>query len=389
MRVCIVVDTADSVFAYNYAKWLKIKEPNISVSAIEMVGSKTSDGANHFDEILTIIPRKGNRYVNYLKRNLLFIHQWKLKRTLKGRQFDVVHFQGLLPPDLVSVDIFKKHCQKTCATFWGGEFKVKKMYWSHGLYLLYLSKFLSKIDCVINSAPYLEKLQSKNILGANVRLFSASLGSAPMEALNTLMLSHSKKYSKEVLDCPSDKISVLIGYSGKKLHQHIPIIEVLAKYDNFKGKIHLLLPMTRDATGEYTEKVEDVAKKSGYSYSLLKNKLLSEDEVANLRYATDVVLQLSLYDGFSRSILECMFAKAIVIYGGWLGYDEHLQFYHYEAVKVDCIEGAIPILNDIINNPDKYSCICETNHINIGKKGLWSSCINDWLKSYHTILNDR
>ena len=143
--------------------------------------------------------------------------------------------------------------------------------------------------------------------------------------------------------------------------------------------------MTRGADTNYIEKVKQALGNSGYEFTLLSGRYLSDKEIAQIRNATDIVLQLSLFDGFSRSIIECLCAKSVVIYGNWLGYEQYMGPSSYMGVEVSSIENGITKLVEVVNNIDSFSPILEKNHEFGRHHTMWSECIKDWVNVYNDI----
>ena len=205
----------------------------------------------------------------------------------------------------------------------GGELIEQKILYSTTIYRHYLKQLVKQADFIINDKEgKANTLKQFPYFKGEYR--AGSYGSAPIEALYDLMKFEKKETSKQSLGISVGKLTILIGYSGKRLHQHLPIISALAQHDELKNKVHILAPMTRDADTDYIESVKQALDNSGYEFTLLSGRYLSDKEIAQIRNATDIVLQFSLFDGFSRSIIECLCAKSVVIYGNWLGYEQYM-----------------------------------------------------------------
>ena len=217
---------------------------------------------------------------------------------------------------------------------------------------------------------------------------AAMLGSAPLEALYSLMETESKDESKRRLGMPEDKLSVMIGYSGKLLHRHIPIIRELVKYPSIKERIHILAPMTRGSKEDYVAEVGKELEESGFSYTLISGRFLSDEDMARVRNATDIALQLSEWDGFSRSIVECLCAGSVLVYGKWLEYGRLLSPAGLEGIEVDSIEAGVTALADIAGNMGAYKEMVARNHENGRHQGLWSECIKDWVEAYKELIEE-
>lgn len=381
MKILLVVGSANDIFIVNMTKWLKASMPDSIIDIYEFYPSNAQETNTYFDNLGSA---NYNVWYNKIKGLRTITYPYyasaSLKKFLKGKFYDVIHCHWITPP-LVLTHGIHKHCNKLFATFWGTEWKNFKILYSQKLYKKHLDKFVSEIDYIVNSKTFKQiisdiypQLVDKHIEGY--------LGSAPLEEVYKLMKHEDKVESKKKLNIDTSKTVVLIGYSGKQLHQHLPIIQELSKREELKNKLHLLAPMTRGAGKEYCDRVDIALKKSGYTYTLLRDCFLSNEDVARLRNATDITLQLSTTDGFSRSIVECVCAKSVLIYGNWLRYKEHLENSKLIAHAVPSIEAGIDLLKNIADCIEIYKEELEQNHINGKAKNLWSDCIKDWVNAY-------
>ena len=141
--------------------------------------------------------------------------------------------------------------------------------------------------------------------------------------------------------------------------------------------------MTRGGAKAYITEVEKALSESGYTYTILHGKYLTDQEIARVRNATDITLQLSEFDAFSRSIVEFLCAESVLIYGDWLDYTEYLESDKLIAYSASDIKEAIDILENISANISAYSEECAQNSINAKKRNLWSECIKDWINVYN------
>lgn len=383
MKLLLVVGCANDIFVYNFAKWVK-KSMNVSIDVFEFFPSSQQPfGTEYYDSVNTaqgyFLPfRRGKMLIDS------FVRGKSLKSFLSDKQYDIIHCHWITSP-VVTQKTLKKHCRKLILSFWGGELVEQKLLYSTAIYRHYLEQLIKQADVIINDKEGKANTlkQFPNFRG---EYKAGSYGSAPIEALYELMQSESKDASKQSLGISGDKRTVLIGYSGKRLHQHLPIISALAQHDELKSKVHILAPMTRGADNIYIENVKKNLAKSGYEFTILSGHYLSDKEIAQIRNATDIVLQFSLFDGFSRSIIECLCAKSVVIYGNWLGYEQYMGPATYMGVEVSSIENGIKKLVEIVNNIDSYSPILEKNYEYGCHHAMWSECIKDWVNAYNEIL---
>lgn len=386
MRLLLVVGSANDIFIFNYAKWLK-ESMSVKIDVFEFFHNNQQElDLSNYDNIASAsgfqlpLPRARG----------LFDAQARARRLndyIKDKEYDIIHIHWVVAPVVLQRHL-QQHCKRLVVTFWGGEFVQQKILYSRNLYYRHLSSFVKHVDCIINSKESIADLSSK--LASYRGIYrTATLGSAPLESLYDLMDKEDKTTSKKMLGVPENKLSVLIGYSGKALHRHAIIIEELKKYPQLQGKVHLLAPMTRGCNQGYVRLVEGKLKDSGFTYSLISGKFLSDSEIARVRNATDITLQLSEFDGFSRSIIECLCAESLLIYGSWLGYEKYLSSAGFEGIEVSSLEEGVAMLPEIVNDFTKYK---QMNHNNkdVGRKqSVWSECIKDWVNIYKELIDQK
>lgn len=372
MNLLLVVSNANDVFIYNMAKWLKISM-DVTINVFEFHHSHEQDcDYQYYDSVATAkpIPFPGKDF------NPSFNQAYQLDKYLQEKHFDIIHCHLIVAADLLSRKL-RSHCDRLFATFWGGE-EYRKIIGSKKLYRNRLEKFLERIDCLMNS-KHLLWLETFPFLREKFK--EARLGSASLDIIYDLIKKYPRNEIKAELGFPNDKITVLIGYSGKSIHQHKEIIRNFSIRPQLRDKFHLLAIMTRGTVPEYAEEVECALTSSGYSYSMIKGHFLSDEQIARLRYGTDITLQLSTYDGFSRSIVECLCAGSIMIYGTWLNYDNRLKQEHFKAFPASSFGDAFFQIEKISKDPVYYQGIVKSN-MDAGKMNTWEECIKDWVKAY-------
>lgn len=381
MKILLIVGSANDIFITNMTKWLKASMTDSTIDIFEFFPTTTQENNTYFDDLGSSNSDVWFAKVKGINSLYPYYASYKLKRFLKGKHYDVIQCHWLTPPLVVTRNIHK-HCNKLFATFWGGELDGGlKLLFSERIYRKYLNSFITKIDYLISSNGF-KSIVTKTYPKLATKHIEGHLGSAPLEELYNLMEHEDKLSSKEKLSINTNKKTLLIGYSGKSLHQHLPIIEALAQRDELKSKIHILAPMTRGGGKIYCDKVDSALQDSGYTYTLLRDRYLSDGDIARLRNATDITLQLSKFDGFSRSIVECLCAKSVLVYGNWLSYKEHLINNGFIGHKVQTINEGIETVARIVDNIEQYKDEVENNSRNGKEKNLWSECIKDWVNAY-------
>lgn len=387
MKVLLIVNRAKDVFCYSLAKWLKeylgdqliLDIFETSESSVSLYNDIYSDKIITAKSIKTKVP-----YFSFQANKWYAAHQVEI--FLKDKQYDIIHVHWLNTPIVLTKGI-KKHCKYLVTTFWGGELNGRlELLGSKSLYRKKLNRFMKQVDYNVNSESFIKKIEQ---LYPNLKdkCFCGDFGSACMDYIYEITQKLSKKEAKKVIGVTDPmKTTIQIGYSGKVIHQHIAIIKELKKYPKLKDKIHIIAPMTRDAQPDYVNEVEKMLRESDFTFTVLKGKFLSDKEIAFLRYATDITLQFSVSDGFSRSLIEAMAAKSIVIYGTWLYDNKMIQDLDFKMFPTESIEDGIKLICNIIDDGTKYDdYICHNQKV--GLKYTWKNCIKEWGESYKKILN--
>ena len=376
-KLLMVVGSANDIFVYNTAKWLK-KSMNIQIDVYEFYPDNQQGYGNEYYDHVVSAPKCDIRYLQIFVNPI--IHGQSMDEFLKDKFYDAIHLHWLTS-STVMAKTYKQHCRKLYASLWGREYYTMRLFGFNSIYRKYLDDVISEVDYIVDSsacnaerASILHTFRGQYLVG--------DFGSMPLECMYQLSETETKEESKAKLSFPQGKLSVMLGYSGKRLHQHIDIVKELVKRDDLKDRIHLFAPMTRGADKAYVEMLEEDLKNSGYSYTIFKGHFLSDEEVARIRNATDIALQLSTTDAFSRSILECLCARAILVYGNWLDYDMDLSNEHLQAIKVESIKDGIDKLEDIVRDVHRYDEMVQSNYENGKKHNLWSICIKDWVEAY-------
>ena len=382
MKVLLIVPNARDIFVYNMAKWLKIKM-SIDIDVFEyFTNNRQGNDYSPYNKVGFI-----DSFPQFCKTRIIrtfckpIYRSYKLKQFLKNEQYDIIHCHWITQETVLSSFFIKKYCKQLFITFWGGERDKANLFYSHHLYLFFLKKLLNRTDFIVN-APASIELNKRLFPSYKGNYHIGRFGSKPLENLYNIMKIESKNSSKSFWGILSKKTTILIGYSGKIIHNHIKIIKELAKGIEIKEQVHLLVPMTRGGDPIYTKNVENQIISAGFSYTLIKDRFLSDEEIARLRNATDITLQYSDFDAFSYSIFECICARSLVIYGDWLNYDQYLSDLNLKAIKTKSITEGVAIINDFLTNPKPYFSFINSNFENGIKKGLWQYCIMHWVDAY-------
>ena len=386
----LLVGSADSIFFEHYIKNLKARRPEIKVDVFSVppvngkydLSSCNKVAVNKWEETL-LSKIKGVRTI--IKPFYSWHSMYSFLRR-NNKQYDIIHFKFLVPSVVLFPHFIMKYCKKSVATFWGAEINVQKIFYSSKLYLYFLKRFLRNVD---NITFYSEEQCTRiKHLGIEAdKLSYAIYGSSIYDEIEKLITFETKEKSKELLGIDKKKITISIGYSGKELHQHKIIINTLFRDSTFtanKEKFTLILPMTHGCSDAYGNDVVNLVKGNNATYKLLRKKM-TDAEVARLRNATDIMIQLSSVDARSASVIETILAGSILISGKWLPYEEfrqkHLYFYELEN-----IDASLPkLILQLSKNIDEELNKCQNNKLK-WEAETWGKVIDNWIAIYDKLL---
>ncbi|MBW7467674.1 glycosyltransferase involved in cell wall biosynthesis [Pontibacter aydingkolensis] len=188
---------------------------------------------------------------------------------------------------------------------------------------------------------------------------------------------------KQKYQIPSNKIIISIGYNGIPEQQHYKLIEAIKSLkDEHKSAAHLFVPLTYGGTLEYKGQVKALAKELGLSVTFFETRL-TDIELATMRCASDVVVNIQKTDAFSGALSESLVAGNIVIVGDWLPYDVYDQW-GVKVIRTD--EDSVALhLNNVLECINGLEETCEKNKQLVLGRLTWDSTLKLWIKVYENL----
>ena len=368
---------------YNYVKALKEQTDYYVTLYSPIINRHTYDQYpydeviydHYFDSFLSRLPFFGRRLHFLFVRKNFSNYLRKLKE-----KFDIIHFHWILPCWLLYSSEYKKHSKYVGATLWGGEVETLKLLGSQRLYHKGLYYFFNNIDFHVTSDPKSDLNLEYPIL--NKISYYGIYGSSIIEELTKMECSTEDAY--KIFGIENDKITVLLGYSGKTIHHHCEIVRKIQEhvlFPKYQHKIHFIASMSRGATESYVKKVEKCLMLSGCTYTILIGYQTDKD-VASLRLATKVAFQLSDFDGLSNSIKEILTAGSYLICGNWFDEYHILKDCGFKYLEVSSFDDGIAGFYDYLENSTDNDMLLVQNK-SVGKEQFsWSECIKSWIVVY-------
>ncbi|MBD3796814.1 MAG: glycosyltransferase family 4 protein [Campylobacterales bacterium] len=371
MKKILLVGDGNHQFIRYLAKWLK--KGNSKKILVDVLSLTEIKEEHCFDTIYYIkhdnligrIPK-----VNSLWLRLRFIRQL---RSIQNN-YDIInlHYITRIFSTILKIDF----TAKIILTFWGSDFyraapKNKKI----------IKKIIDKSNLVTVTNPQMKEDIKAYYQDLTRKIETVRFGLEPLEKLRNS--SASKEDSKKNLGIEKDKIIVCVGYNRSPAQHHIEIINsiesTLTKTE--KDNIIVLLPLTYGNDFKYLEELKSFLRQVKIEFKTFLN-FMTNEEVASLRQATDIFIQLQTTDQFSGSMQEHMYAKNIVITGSWLPYkvleDSNVSF--HKIAKVDDVGNK---LQRCIANLDEEKQKVQKNDEIIYQLSGWPNVIDDWNKVYN------
>lgn len=383
MRI-LLVGAADTIFITNYVKSLK-NHMDVEVhvySPFTRLGNYENYPYDyvHFEDDI-VFKSKLMKKIGFLFWPFIQRKRFSTFLKIHNTQFDIIHFHRIIPAWTLRPREYKKYCKKLMLTFWGGELDVENLLTSRKLYKCRLKRLIELSDKVINT--FSDSRYFKLFPDIKAKAIFGQYGSSIIDEMQNVDPAN----AKEMLGIPNGSVTILLGYSGKRIHNHFEILRRIisdVKFEQFKDLMFFILPMTRGGSEQYAKEIQLECERAGVKYLLIKDNYFSDRQVAELRMATDFVFQLSDFDGLSSSIKECLCAGSIVIMGGWLPYSplRDIGFMYPEVQDVD--EG-VSVFYQLL---ESYPLSKQTYALNkeTGKDQYsWDKCIIDWVSAYNQI----
>lgn len=205
-------------------------------------------------------------------------------------------------------------------------------------------------------------------------------GLAPLETLKDF--SASKLESKKMLNWNKKKRAIVIGYNLNPAQQHVEILRCFESIaiQKFKEEVQLILQLTYGGNEEYKNQIVDILNKLPYEYTMY-DTFLPDSDIAYLRKASDIMIQLQKTDQFSGSMQEHLYTENIVITGSWLPY-ETLKEEGVWFLEIDAINELEEKLLEVLKNYNLYEQKTINTPSAIAKLSLWENNIGDWVNLY-------
>lgn len=334
-----------------FCKGLKLKRPDWYIGAIGLVRPGTSfsnlketsidelvDKNRSFTSseikpqlysitfIINLLPLmlKSGLKFSFLKKNII---TWATKRSKEDyfqnlfSKYQIVNLHYIAD---ISYSYLKyvNQSHKLMLTFWGSDLMTKHSDETKKKQFA----LVKRADLIILHSQEMKKIFISKFgenFASKVQLHYFGLNDHKFKLLDSI---NSNKSAKQIFckkfNLPNEKLKILVGYSASPGQQHIKVINELKKLqEEFKNKIHLLIPLTYNNEDKlYYEKVKKKCENLSDISTTVFEKYLTDKEISTLYSVTDVFINVRSTDSFNGTMIECLYLNKFCIIGDWLPY---------------------------------------------------------------------
>ena len=301
-----------------------------------------------------------------------------MKKKLKNEKYDllIVHF---IRKDFLTIALhLMPLAKKSIAAFWGSD-----MFRASKNTVRFKRIGLKRFDHInITTDVMLERFFQDYGHAFDGKISRARFGINGLSILKSCLTKPAGSIS--LPDIPKEKIVVAVGYNGFQAQQHLLVINELKKLSKEAlDRIHLVFRMTYGGNSEYIATIKNEAKQLGCTYTVY-SEYLSDEASAALTCVTDVFIHAQKTDALSASMLEHLYAGALVFNPVWIPYQE-LQNQDVFYFKYRSFEELGQLLEKNLMKKEQLQSPVEPEKMRsyIEKLASWECLKEDWKKIYH------
>ena len=204
-------------------------------------------------------------------------------------------------------------------------------------------------------------------------------GNSDFEVIDTLPASKVKAF-KDGLLIHGEEFVVTCGYNGSEGQNHLEIVDAIKGLKkDLKSRISFLFPMTYGGVSEYMYKVKRALDEADVHYTII-DKYISSEEIAAIRLASDVVVNIQKTDAFSGSLQGHLYCNNVLIIGEWLDYVplDNANVYYIKTSIEDIRDNLVTVLSNLSEYKEK----CSGNHEKMAGLTSWSAVLPRWAEYY-------
>lgn len=296
--------------------------------------------------------------------------QKQSKALAKHGQFDIVINMFVSPAALSQALQCRGERGKVYAFFCGSDI-IRSSFWR----TLRLRSLLGKVDHVVCASSNVRQAYDTKIGNdASTPCTTIRLGITSFDYIDARLSNGTKNDAKQELNIPLDKITLSIGYNASGAQNHLPVLEqIRCLPQDVRDKLVILLPMTYGGNSRYISSVQKTVSQVGCEFLIFRN-FMDGDQIARLRLATDIFINAQMSDGLSASVLEALYAGAILLNASWLSYREYLEW-GLSLLSFSRFEDIPKLVTSVFSKAGKEE---SPSRAVLREKVSWNQCQEAW-----------
>jgi hypothetical protein len=291
-------------------------------------------------------------------------------------KYDYINFHYLTQSNLFFLN-FVRPDQKVILSFWGSDL----YYCNQNFPYDRIFSAVKKADAVTLSTPEMREIFLSKYGRDNPPVIFLPMLAIANKIVRIIEQKNGTSLTiKNKIGVSENKIILTIGHSAHPVDNHIEILKAIKQLEEkVLEKISLILPLTYGSV-EYIQSIKKYALEVPVETIFLE-KFLTEDEIAELRLSSPLIIRMSEIDGFSQALCESLFAESIAICGSWLPYGK-LRSKGVYYIELDDFKNLPDILSRIINNFDFYKNQTKGNREKMKKLLSLDARLDEWENVY-------
>ncbi len=314
----------------------------------------------------------------------------KYIRQARMRRVVAVATKGIPAPDAIHMHYINPDMEEVYAHTWMNfSGPLILTYWGSDILRLtgkpYNQSLLAKASAITFMAEGLQEA-FRRVYGVKYdnKLRIIDFGVSVYDAIDGLDRSAAAhEANRQHFGIPTGKVCIMAGYNANPGQQHLPMIEAIDRLPNAsKLNIHVLLQYSYNYTEspEYYASIAKRLENVGFSWTII-DIFMDDMESARLRDAVDIFIHGQVTDALSASMLEYLYAGALVVNGKWLVYRE-LESRGIFYMQFDTFEHLTFLLADILAAESRASFDAATNRAALYAMNSWDAVREKWLQIY-------
>jgi len=305
---------------------------------------------------------------------------WMIRRfrtVLKSvdEQYDFLHMFFLHVGFSGSTDLLQRIARKRIISVFGSE-----LYRSPEVVIRKLRSLVAIADHVTAANPDTLRDFRKRFVYPEDKTSICRFGLQPLRSIDA-MKDVSKESHKAAIGIAPETFLITCGYNASAGQQHYAMINAITAVKELLPDPYLLLfPVAMGGTATYISELENKLKSANLNYKFIR-EYLPDNELAHLRCATDIMIQIQITDQLAGAMQEHLYAGNVVITGAWLPYAV-LEEGGIVWWKTNSPENLGSSLAEVLKNYHEYNGLSSKNRAIIGSLSSWAETIASWRNLY-------